>query len=468
MIAPGAEQESSHRERPLPRPSVLASELRTRELAERLRWFVLMRWAAVLVTLGGGLVAHLRWLPAKLDPRYFVAVASMLALSNLGATLRARRPFSGAVAMRWFLFVQMLTDFAALSVISYACGTVETPVLTLFMLHIILATQFFPSRHSQLATLVAWAFACAPLLLEYAGAIPVLTIFDGHLKAQTSGDLRVTMGFVAGIGGSYGVCWYLVSRITSSLKRREHQLQEAFELLQRVDREKSLYVLRATHELKSPITAIQGYAYTLRDGYYGPLPEKALEVLDRIGDRCDRVTGKITDIIQLSRLRTLVQSPRDRVAVDLRAMLAVEAREAALQGELRRVAVAFDSSGPPVRVAGAQELLHTLFSNLLRNAVQYSREGGQVTVSLDRSRSVAVIKVTDQGIGIPKEHLEEVFEEHFRSPNALTHHPGGTGLGLPMVKEIVRIHDGQLKVESEEGQGAAFTVTLPLAGPEDN
>lgn len=471
MTASGAPQASAPQASPQGSPPKgarsLANELRGRELAERLRWFVITRWYAVALCLTGALVAHLRYLPARLDARYFLVVAVMLALSNLGAGLRARRGFSGIAAMRWFLFVQMLTDFAALSVLTYACGTVETPVATLFMLHIILATQLFPRRYSRIATGVAWIFASAPLLLEWAGVIPVLSIFDGQLKSVTSESLRVTLGFVGGFGASYFVCWYLVSVIASSLKRREEQLQDAFELLQRMDREKTQATLRATHELKAPFAAIKSYVYTLRDGYCGPLPDKAAQVVTRIGERCDRLTEKITDIIHLSNLRTLLQRPEDFVVVDLGALLAAEAREAGLQGEPRRISVSFAAEGPALQVLGSAQLLSTLFSNLLRNAVQYSRDGGQVVLSLEDVGNQALVVVEDQGIGIPAGNLEKIFEEHFRSNNAVAHHPGGTGLGLPIVREILRLHGGAVKVRSEVDRGTTFSVTLPTVPPNE-
>lgn len=467
MTPTGAPQASPPPQAPAAGTRSLANELRGRELADRLRWFVVTRWWAVALCLGGTLVAHLRWLPARLDARYFLAVAVILALSNLGAGLRARRGFSGVVAMRWFLFVQMLTDFAALSLLTYACGTVETPVATLFMLHIILATQLFPRKYSRIATGVAWLFASAPLLLEFAGVLPVLSIFDGQLKAYTSGSLRVTLGFVAGFGGSYFVCWYLVSRIASSLKRREEQLQDAFELLQRMDREKTQATLRATHELKAPFAAIKSYVYTLRDGYCGPLPERAVQVVDRIGERCDRLTDKITDIIHLSNLRTHLPRPEELSVVELRALLAKETREAALHGEPRRITVSFAAEGPSVHVLGSTPLLSTLFSNLLRNAVQYSRDGGHVILSLEEVDVHALVVVEDQGIGIPEANLEKIFEEHFRSNNAVAHHPGGTGLGLPIVREILRLHGGAVKVQSEVDRGTTFSVTLPAVPPKE-
>lgn len=442
------------------RSRYITGELRAREMADRLHWFVVTRWWAVLLCLTATLVAFLQWLPARLEPRYFLAVAAMLAASNLAASLRARRGFVDLPAMRWFLFWQMLTDFAALSVVTYALGTVETPVVTLFMLHVILATQFFPRRYSQVATGAAWLFASAPLLLEWAGVIPVLSIFDTQIKTFTSGSLRVTLGYVAGIGGSYFVCWYLVSAIASSLKRRERQLEEAFQMLQRMDREKSQATLRATHELKAPFAAIKSYVYTLRDGYCGPLPERATQVVARIGERCDRLTEKIADIIHLSNLRSLLQRPEDLTPVDLRGLLTEEAGEAGLLGEPTQIRVLPPPKGAPVHVAGNSDLLRTLFSNLLRNAVHYSRSGSDVTVTLEARGGQAVVAVVDTGIGIPEANLDKIFEEHFRSNNAVAHHPGGTGLGLPIVREIVRLHGGSVRVVSELNRGTTFTVTL--------
>ena len=451
------------------RPTSVASgrDLRSSELVDRIRWFITMRWLAVLACCLGTAAILSDLAPVRLEPAYFVAATCFLAAANLLYTLGARRLSSRQTdrqGVQVFLVVQMLGDFSALSFLAYALGSIETPILTLFMAHIILATLFFSRRGSIAIVAAAWLFASLPLILEWAGLIPTISILDGYFKQTLYGSSLITSGFIAGIGGAYFVCWYLVGVISSSLKIRERQLEEAFEMMVVMDREKTQATLRATHELKAPFAAIKSYVYTLRDGYCGELPDKARKVVSRIGERCDQLTEKITDIIHLSNLRSQVFAEKNMAPVDLVAVLAEESREADLIGEPRGIKVVNHAGGPePVSVIGSKSSLHTLFSNLLQNAVVYSHEGGEVEVFVDRGPGRVEVRIRDNGIGIPEKNLEKIFEEHFRSNNAVAHRPGGTGLGLPIVKEIVRLHGATIQVESEEDKGTQFTVGFKTA-----
>ncbi len=443
--------------------------LRSFELVARVRWFIKMRWIAVAACVAGALAASIDWPSFALSPFHFALDAGFLGLTNLSYTLLSRRLLEREDhhhPIHTLLLVQMFGDFLALGFLSYTCGTIETPLLTLFLAHIILATLFFNRGIALIVIFGAWVFASLPLALEWAGWIPVISIFDSSFKHSVVDDDLVTGGFITGIGSVFFTCWYLVSEISSSLKLRERQLEEAYELLVKLSREKTQATLRATHELKAPFAAIKSYVYTLRDGYCGPLPEKAGKVVSRIGDRCDQLTEKITDIIHLGNLKTLVVTEMNLVPVELSKLLFQEIEEGALLGELRGTVVENQIEGErSVHILGSAPHLHTMFKNLIQNAVRYSRDQGRVVVSMKRKAKRVSVRVRDQGIGIPQENLERIFDEHFRSNNAVAHHPNGTGLGLPLVKEIVRLHDAVIHVKSELGAGTHFTVSFETIEP---
>jgi len=243
---------------------------------------------------------------------------------------------------------------------------------------------------------------------------------------------------------------------------RERQLEDAHQMLLKVDKEKTQATIIATHELKAPFAAIKSYIYSLRDGYCGQLPEKAQTVIARIGDRCDQITGRITDIIHLNNLRTLVVSDMNLVPLDLNAIIAEEAREGALVGEPRKIQVInLTEKHPPVYVMGSSSHLKTLFSNLIQNAIHYCHDNtGRVVVSMEDLPKKIAVSVQDNGIGIPKENLDKIFDDHFRSKNAVEHYTGGTGLGLSIVKEIVFIHGASIQVESIVGRGSSFYIKI--------
>lgn len=450
------------------RVAPFSTGIRSRELTARVQWFITMRWLAVFACGVATLGAVLGLLPARLAPLYFEMATVLLATTNVLYTFVARTLLTAETRHRRaqrFLVVQMIGDFTALAIITYACGSVETPIVTLFLAHIILATLFF-SRNLSFAIIgAAWIFASAPLVLEWAGLIPVLAIFNSNFKQVVTGNRLITGGFVAGIGGVFFACWYLVGVISRSLKLRERELEQAHEMLTTMDREKTQATLRATHELKAPFAAIKSYVYTLRDGYCGALPEKAQHVVARIGERCDQLTRKISYIIHLSNLKTLMVTEMDLGPVDLVELITEESREGALIGEPRDVAVEYLTSEtvfPPVM--GSKPHLRTLLSNLIRNAVHYSHNGGRVEISLEKSGNHITVCIADQGIGIPKENLDKIFTEHFRSNIAVNHYAGGSGLGLSIVKEIARLHGAVIHVNSDVGTGSRFFIRFDLFG----
>ncbi len=444
------------------------SDISSQELVARAKWFINMRWLAILACAAGAALSRTHIFPANVNYLDFVVVIVFLSICNLGYTLIGRNLFGDRSRRREsqvLLLWQMLTDFAALSFLTYALGSIETPMAALFMAHIILATILFSRWHSLAVAGAAWISASLPLLLEWAGFIPIRSIFDGKFKSLVSANFEVTFGFVLASGAVYLFCWYLVSEISSSLKLREHQLEDAHQMLIKIDKEKTQSTVLATHELKAPFAAIKSYIYTLRDGYCGPLPEKAQAVVSRISDRCDQITSRITDIIHLSNLRTLVVQDIHLVPVDLTAVISEEAREGAIIAKARKIRVInLAEKHPPVYVMGSQSHLKTLFSNLIHNAINYCRENtGRVVVSIEDLPQKVAVSVQDNGIGIPKDSVNRIFDDHFRSKNAVAHNPSGSGLGLSIVKEIVVLHAASIQVESIVGRGSSFTVRFNLS-----
>ena len=454
--------------------TTIISDIRTQELAARATWFIKMRWLAILTCAVGAVIATTGIVPADVNPVDFVITIVFLSFTNLIYSKIGRNLFGDKTRRRELqrlLKWQMFGDFTALSFLTYSLGCIETPMGALFMAHIILATLLFSRWESLMIAAAGWMYASAPLILELTGIIPVQSIFKSEFREAVSHDFGITLGFVLASGGVYFFCWYLVSEISSSLKLRERQLEDAHQMLIKIDREKTQSTLLATHELKAPFAAIKSYVYTLRDGYCGKLPEKAQAVVTRIGNRCDQISNRITDIIHLSNLRTLVVTEMNLVPVDLISVLCEEAREGALIGESRKIKIInLVENHPPIYIMGSYDHLKTLFSNLIQNAINYCPDNiGRVVISVETSPGKAEVAVQDNGIGIPKDALDKIFDDHFRSKNAVAHHAGGTGLGLSIVKEIVVLHGASIQVESIVGRGSSFTVRFnTIEVPQEN
>lgn len=451
------------------RPTV-ERDIHTRVLFDRIWWFITMRWYAAMGCFLGALITSLPDVPFQIQARYPLAVGFGLLITNTLYYLitknyahRKNRGYSYSIIIRF----QILTDFVCCSLLTYACGTVETPVFTLFLTHIILSTLFFESRQSLFTAFEAWLFATLPLILQCFGWLQLNSIFNPSLLKLVVGSAPLTVIFVTAIGFCFLVTWFLVNEITKSLRIREGQVVETVNMLKRMDVEKSQTTLRATHELKAPFAAIESYVFLLRDGYAGEIPKKAQNIICRIGERCELLRGRITEIIHLSNLKTLVLTEMNFKPLELGALLEKEVRENSVVGAQRNIRINYEH-GPPTWVSGSRSHLYTLFSNLIRNAINYSYENGVVDVRLKAEEGKARVEIRDRGIGIPAKNMSKIFDEHFRSNNAVTHKKWGSGLGLAMVKETARMHGAVIHVNSVEKEGTVFQINFKrISQPEE-
>jgi two-component system phosphate regulon sensor histidine kinase PhoR len=222
------------------------------------------------------------------------------------------------------------------------------------------------------------------------------------------------------------------------------------------------FVANVSHELKTPLAAIRGYAETLHDGALAD-PATSPRFVERILSQCRRLQALLDDLLTLSRLEG-VREPAEREPVDLgelaRRTLEIVASSARERGVALEIAA---GSIPPL--LGSADGLERLLLNLLDNAVKYNRPGGRVTVRLAQRGGEAAIEVADTGIGIPPDSLPRLFERFYRVDKSRSRDEGGTGLGLAIVKHVAQTHGGRVEVESEPGKGTTFRVILPLAPP---
>jgi two-component system phosphate regulon sensor histidine kinase PhoR len=230
--------------------------------------------------------------------------------------------------------------------------------------------------------------------------------------------------------------------------------------LRKLEEVRREFVANVSHELKTPITAIQGFVETLLDGGALEDRESARRFLGILGRQSDRLRAIIEDLLYLSRIeyeeREMTKYPVDLPAVVERSVANFEhaARERHINLQVRIEA-------QHRTVQGDSNLLARAVDNLLDNAIKYSPAGGPVEVVLREAGDDVLLQVVDRGVGIPEEHLPRISERFYRVDPARSREMGGTGLGLAIVKHIARAHAGVLQVESRLGEGSTFTIRLP-------
>lgn len=215
------------------------------------------------------------------------------------------------------------------------------------------------------------------------------------------------------------------------------------------------FTANVSHELKTPLTSISGFAELLQNGMVAPehIPEFAADIYAE----AKRLLTLVNDIIRLSRLEDGTR-PYENGEVDL-----YETAEAALstvRPHAERMGIALVLEGTHEIVLGAEPILYDVIYNLCDNAVKYNREGGTVHVYVGEGETGAVISVEDNGIGIPAEHIDRIFERFYRVDKSHSKEIGGTGLGLSIVRHGVAYHDGEVSLTSTEGVGTKVTITL--------
>lgn len=215
------------------------------------------------------------------------------------------------------------------------------------------------------------------------------------------------------------------------------------------------FTANVSHELKTPLTAISGYAELIENHMVDP--EQETRFAQEIQQNANRLLSLINDIIRLSELdnsENLIHY--EQVDLDMIAQECVSN----LQVNATKRGVQLFYEGEPCEIRADRGMLSELIDNLTANAIRYNNEGGEVHVKVQHENMQPVLIVSDNGIGIPKDQQERIFERFYRVDKSRSKQTGGTGLGLAIVKHIVELHDAQITVDSEPGKGTTMKVTF--------
>ncbi len=227
----------------------------------------------------------------------------------------------------------------------------------------------------------------------------------------------------------------------------------------RLDEVRRDFVANISHELKTPIGAVGLLAEALQAA--SDEPDQVRRFAKRLTKEADRLARITQEIIELSRLQAADALTKPEVVeIDHVVALAIDQNRVAAESSRVTIVSGGDAGA---EVYGDEPLLAVALHNLIANAIQYSPKGSRVGVGVKNSDGIVEIAVTDQGIGIPDEELDRVFERFFRIDPARSRHTGGSGLGLSIVKHVVQNHGGDIRVWSQPGNGSTFTIRLPKA-----
>jgi signal transduction histidine kinase len=449
-------------------------------LVMRLRVFTTMRWVAILgviiVTLVAKYIFHIGF-PTL--PVYIICV--FMALYNLVLILQVRElrklpPERVIHRARQYVYVHILLDMLALIILLHFTGGMENPFVYFFVFHIVLASIGLNYRMVYLLSTVAIAMVSLLFGLEYAGIIPHVNLEGFVLPTRHQEPSRILAELVALAVLLYGTT-YVATSIAGELRKRQRQvvglrerlleektgeLKRASVSIAKLEEEKSRFLRFigvAAHDLKAPLTAIQGFLWVILGGFAGEISEKQKNMLERSSHRITELMTLISDLLDIPRIETgqIVQEMRE---VSLRQIIRSSIEGQRNLAKEKGIKLKVEISEELPRIRGSDSRLQQVITNLVNNAINYTKEG-TVTVRVQEQEKDLLVEVIDTGIGIPAADLPRLFEDFFRASNVETK---GTGLGLSISRRIVEAHGGRIWVDSpcpETKTGSKFSFTLP-------
>ena len=412
----------------------------TPELAERIRWFIGLRWFAVSgIVVAAGAVAALE---LAVSWRQLLGLAGLLAALNVVYLALSRR----GVPPLPFTWWQIVADLTVLTLALHVSGGIENPFAFFYVFHVIIASILLPRGVSYLVAGLAALFFFAMAVLEHTRTLPHAEL--GFVRWQ---DGRYLIGVSAVVAFTLLSSSYLASTIMEGLRRKDEEMRRFNDRLLQTEKLAAIGQLAAgiAHELNTPLASIAGYAEELGEivrGGDGKIVQYT-GVIRSQTERCKAITQSLLNFARKSEIR--VQ------AVDVNALV----REAIdyLRFKKRSPELLIESDlGELPRVQADPGQLLQVFLSILINAADALPGGGRIRVTSRAGKDVQVV-VTDTGTGIPEENLKKVFEPFFT-----TKEPGqGTGLGLSLSYGIVRQLGGTIELKSKVGEGTEVTIALP-------
>lgn len=252
--------------------------------------------------------------------------------------------------------------------------------------------------------------------------------------------------------------------LTQTFNDMAGTLEETLDNLKKSEQMRKEFVANVSHELRTPITSVKSYSETLLEDPDMP-PAMQQKFLNVIVNESDRMTNLVQDLLTLSRFDAgsiEFSFTRFRFEKSLQDVYSAMVMEAQKHGHTFTLDIQTDLP----EIVGDRGRIEQVLINMVSNAIKYTKDGGVITMTAGQTGKQVWCTVRDNGVGIPAQDVDRVFERFYRVDKARSRESGGTGLGLSIANEIVMRHGGKLSLESDLGKGTAITMTLPVEGPE--
>lgn len=359
--------------------------------------------------------------------------------------------------------IQMILDLTALMILVYYTGIIESPLYIFFIFHMIIGSLILPAYVVYIIACLICLVLSALTLMQNFGIVEthlISGLYDARIPHTMAYDILSLITFTAMIFISV----YLANNIVRQLYKREQQLRETLQRLDEAEKAKQRYTIGIIHEVKTPVTAIKSIIDLILNNYLGDINPEIRDKLKRAQIRTGETLQLLNNILRLSRLKLLdIRSTEEIDILEL-----IDGLTNKMEETIKAKAIDFrikDLRKGKKIIKSDITLLELAFSNLIANSVKYVKEGGVIEILLDESENKLLIEICDDGIGIPKEDLPNIFKQFYRASNVKRSEHEGSGLGLALVKEIIERLGGTISAESPsrlagEMPGTCFKVSL--------
>lgn len=254
--------------------------------------------------------------------------------------------------------------------------------------------------------------------------------------------------------------WHAQQQLEQKVEERTRELTNALNAVKMINKRKSDFVSSVSHELRTPLTSIKGYAAILLTGKLGTLPPQAKERLEKINRHSDELGHIVNDLLDISRIESgkMIMNLGKHNLIDI-----INKTDDLLSGQLKEKKIDFNTNIDPdaSTVLIDPEQIGRVFINLIGNAMKFTPADGKISIYARKLNDGMIqVDISDTGCGIPLEDQEAIFEEFYRVENAINQEVKGTGLGLALVKRIIKAHQGKIWVKSTLGSGSTFSFTI--------
>ncbi|HNT65485.1 MAG TPA: HAMP domain-containing sensor histidine kinase [bacterium] len=425
-------------------------------LRTRLSWYVNLRWLAIFAILAAVPLGQ-RVLNFTLAYPQIVLVASILLLLNLCYFILCRYlPIKSMVQELVFSQVQIVGDLLLVSLLIHFSGGIENPFFFLYIVQVILSAIMLPGNQLPLFNgLLAALLITGWTVAEYNGVVPGYTLGTGRLSLPYIFTALCAF-YVTNFTGLY-----IIQNFMVRYRHLKEMIDNKNRLLHKSIRQRKTIFRYAAHELKSPLVMVKSTLQAVRVLSGDILPPEVADMVERGENRSSQVLEMVNEMIAITRynqgaekhvLETIDLQEWLQQVVDLQRDYALTKRiDLQMVRKLESIHVVVDRID-----------MERVARNLVNNALRYTPEGGKVVVEPFLLSTHYGFSVRDSGIGIARKDLDKIFNEFYRAPNAKEMERVGTGLGLILVKEIMRRNGGHIRVRSAIGRGSTFTAEFPL------